>query len=106
MDVTVIRPGRDPRIRSILAKAGYGSISEARAAGDQKILDAASEAWVPRAWEVLGKAYQEGVHVDLTYETDGELESNGNGVRVVEVYRCGGFEWKPLVSLPRCSSWS
>ncbi|KAI9636782.1 ATP-NAD kinase-like domain-containing protein [Dioszegia hungarica] len=95
MDVLVIRPGRDPRIRKILDEAEYESFKAVRDAGDQEVLDKLSEAWVPRACEVVGKAYEEGRHVDLTYTPEGDVESRGTGPRVVEVYRCTGFEWTP-----------
>lgn len=98
IDVTIIRPGRDPRLRQVLNDLGYGSIMEARQARDEKAMKAASEAWIPRAWEVLGKAYEEGAHVDLTYGQNGDVETKGTGERVVEVYRCSGFEWTPSVS--------
>jgi hypothetical protein len=97
MDVMVLRPGRDPRVRAILTAAGFESITQARQAGDKDVLLATSEAWVPRAWEVLGKAYEEGAHVDLTYTANGAVQSRGSGSQVVEVYRCGGFSWRPAV---------
>jgi hypothetical protein len=109
MDVLVIRPGRDPRIRKILDEAEHESIKAVRDAGDQTVLDKLSEAWVPRAWEVVGKAYEEGKHVDLTYTPEGDVESKGTGPRVVEVYRCTGFEWTPRVSMYlklKITSWS
>lgn len=98
MDIMILRPDRDPRVRAALKQAGYGSIREARAAQDAQTLEAASAAWVPRAWEVLGKAYEEGAHVDLTYDPQGDAVVKGDGERIVEVYRVGGFSWTPSVS--------
>ncbi|KAK8844043.1 hypothetical protein IAR55_006837 [Kwoniella newhampshirensis] len=82
--VTILRPLRDPRV--IAAPA------------EQR-----GEVWSRRAFEVLGKAYQQGTHIDLTYPVsppaenlDDETESRGQGDTVVELFRCGSFEWIPL----------
>ena len=80
MDVVVLRPLRDPRVR---------------ASGTQEEKE---EAWRVRATEVLGWAYRDGGHVDLTY-TSGEAEVRGSGEVIVETFRCGGFDWTPEVSL-------
>lgn len=66
MDVVIMRPLRDPKVRDADDKAA---------------------AWAERAKEVLGAAYEEGRHVELEYEA---------GESVVEVFRCTGFEWVPL----------
>ncbi len=82
MDVVILRPLRDPRVRSKRTEAEQGEI------------------WKTRAREVLGWAYMEGGHVDLTYPVKGDkdAEVRGEGEVVVETFRCGGFEWTPSVS--------
>nr|WVH01964.1 acylglycerol kinase [Naematelia aurantialba] len=81
MDIIILRPLRDPAVRSALATGGQ---------------EAASEAWKVRVRHVVGWAYKGGGHVDLTYPLDGgEAEMKGNGEVVVETFRCGGFEWTP-----------
>jgi hypothetical protein len=76
MDIIIIRPMNDPAIASL----------EPEERGAK---------WAERAWEVLGWAYKEGGHVDLTYGD--QLESRGDGPVVVETFRCGGFKWTPKV---------
>ncbi|RSH95218.1 hypothetical protein EHS25_000304 [Saitozyma podzolica] len=86
MDIVIMRPMRDPRV------------SKAVEAGEK----AASEAWKPRPWEVLGQAYNNGAHVNMLYNDDGSTRVaasrgeayDGENV-VVETFRCGGFEWTP-----------
>ncbi|WWC91196.1 uncharacterized protein L201_006138 [Kwoniella dendrophila CBS 6074] len=93
--VTIIRPLRDPLITSAKTE-------------DRK------EKTSNRAFEVIGNAYSNGNHVNLTYpaykfskneenktddEAEGEkysLEVKGEGEPVVEVYRCSSFEWIPV----------
>jgi hypothetical protein len=90
MDIVIMRPMRDPRV------------SKAAEEGGDK---AASEAWKPRPWEVLGQAYNNGAHVNMLYNDDGSSSvadsrggaHDGENV-VVETFRCGGFEWTPSVS--------
>jgi hypothetical protein len=90
MDVTVIRPLRDPRVKKARAEAGE---------------EAASEAWKPRTWEIVAQAYSEGEHINLVY--NGESESKllveefvaASEDVVVETFRCGGFVWTPTVGL-------
>ncbi|WWC73080.1 uncharacterized protein I206_107045 [Kwoniella pini CBS 10737] len=50
-----------------------------------------------RAFEVIGKAYLNGQHINLTLPLQGnELEDKGKGEPVVEIFRCTSFEWVPL----------
>ncbi|WWD21301.1 hypothetical protein CI109_105785 [Kwoniella shandongensis] len=76
--LTVLRPLRDPAVSS--------SSPEER-----------GEIWSKRAFEVLGQAYQQGSHINLTYSTNATAtEVKGEGEVVVELFRCGSFEWIPL----------
>ncbi|WVQ81096.1 hypothetical protein IAT38_003218 [Cryptococcus sp. DSM 104549] len=87
--IVLLRPLRDPRVRAA---------PEGERAGK----------WTERAFEVLGKAYAAGAHVDLTYpstgaaqgeaEGQGAAETKGLGEVVVEYFRCGSFEWEPVSS--------
>ena len=81
MDLIILRPLRDPRVRAELTLARQ------------------EEVWKLRAREVLGQAYNNGVHVDLTYmKGEGvDTEVRGSGEVVVEYFRCAGFEWTPTV---------
>lgn len=81
MDIVVLRPRRDPKVRSAL--------DEGKDVG---------EVWSHRAKEVLGAAYDDGRHISLVYGTDGSAVSAAEaeaGEVVVEVFRCAGFEWTP-----------
>jgi hypothetical protein len=82
MDIVILRPLRDPRVREALVKGGD-----------------LGEAWKERAMEVLKKAYDEGKHVDLTYPVvgTGAVDERGKGEVVCEIFRCEGFEWIPEV---------
>jgi hypothetical protein len=90
MDIVIMRPMRDPRVSKAVEEGGE---------------KAASEAWKPRPWEVLGQAYNNGAHVNMLYNDDGSSSAaenrgqayDGENV-VVETFRCGGFEWTPSVS--------
>ncbi|KAL7421279.1 hypothetical protein Q5752_004164 [Cryptotrichosporon argae] len=96
MDVVVLRPLRDPRVRATLGV----DVAESRQTDPQ----AAGAVWAERAVEVLGQAYSEGAHVALTYPVSPggagakpwAAQAGGDGEVVVEVYRCGGFEWTPV----------
>jgi len=35
------------------------------------------------------------LHIDLRYNKDGQLVTQGDGPAVVEYIRCGGWEWIP-----------
>ncbi|KAF5386969.1 hypothetical protein D9615_001772 [Tricholomella constricta] len=52
-------------------------------------------AFVPKLWAVLGAAYKDGAHINLRYDTGGEITTGGEGPTVVEYIRCGGWEWIP-----------
>ena len=81
MDLIIVRPLRDPRVQTQISDT-------------QK-----QEIWKARAREILGWAYNQGGHVDLTYDEHEEAEKQGKGDVVVEIFRCGGFEWIPAVRL-------
>ncbi|KAL1730050.1 hypothetical protein EV714DRAFT_211681 [Schizophyllum commune] len=53
------------------------------------------EAFVSSIWKILSTAYQDGKHIDLRYNKDGEIVEGGEGDPVVEYFRCGGWEWLP-----------
>jgi hypothetical protein len=81
MDIVILRPLRDPHVRS------------AANAEEQQ------DRWKKRAMEVIGHAYKGGGHVDLRYSHDGgETRFDGDGDVVVETFRVGGFEWIPEVN--------
>ncbi|CAD6570227.1 MAG: hypothetical protein TREMPRED_005672 [Tremellales sp. Tagirdzhanova-0007] len=79
MDLVILRPLRDPRVRA------------------ESTLAQQEEVWKLRAGEVLGQAYNNGAHVDLTYMKGGgaNTEIRGTGEVVVEYFRCAGFDWTP-----------
>ncbi|KAG5634343.1 hypothetical protein H0H81_002329 [Sphagnurus paluster] len=74
-DVILLRPLRDPSLSWDNADA--------------------RQAFVAKLWAVLGAAYQDGTHIDLRYNNDGEIVTGGKGPTVVEYIRCGGWEWIP-----------
>ncbi|KAJ7109109.1 ATP-NAD kinase-like domain-containing protein [Mycena epipterygia] len=74
-DLVVVRPFRSPTMTV--------DTPETRAA------------FVPTLWKVLGAAYHNGSHIDLRYDNNGEVTSEGDGPSVVEYIRCGGWEWIP-----------
>ncbi|EIW66080.1 hypothetical protein TREMEDRAFT_65925 [Tremella mesenterica DSM 1558] len=55
----------------------------------------ANEQWALRAWEILKLAYSSGSHISRTYSGPGPSVEKGKGEVVVEVFRCGSFEWIP-----------
>jgi len=75
MDVLFIRPKRDPAFT--------------------KDLTAARAAFPGKAMKVMQGAYQDGKHVGLRYDAEGEMVEDGEGKTVVEYFRCGGWEWTP-----------
>lgn len=75
LDVVVVRPMEDPTMT--------WDAPETRAAFVEKI------------WKVMGAAYQDGKHIDLRYNEEGEIVEGGEGPPVVEYFRCGGWEWMP-----------
>jgi len=74
-DLLILRPLRDPSISRDHAQA--------------------QEAFVPKLWNVLQNAYNDGQHINLRYNDSGEIVSSGDGPTVVEYFRCGGWEWIP-----------
>ncbi|TFK36867.1 hypothetical protein BDQ12DRAFT_228430 [Crucibulum laeve] len=75
-DIIILRPLRDP-------SNDWDESPEAR------------EAFVAKLWLVLGGAYSNGAHIDLRYNEEGEIVTEGDGPTVVEYVRCGGWEWSP-----------
>lgn len=75
-DLVVVRPFRSPTVSV--------DTPETRAV------------FVPTLWKVLGAAYHNGSHIDLKYDDNGEVTSEGDGPSVVEYIRCGGWEWIPV----------
>ncbi|KAL0947227.1 hypothetical protein HGRIS_013344 [Hohenbuehelia grisea] len=75
LDVIIVRPLRDPSIAS--------EGPDARSA------------FVPKLWKVLGGAYEDGAHVNMRYNSMGEVDVGHDGEAVVEYIRCGGWEWTP-----------
>ncbi|KAG7095357.1 hypothetical protein E1B28_006116 [Marasmius oreades] len=74
-DLVMIRPLRDPSL-------SWDS-SETR------------QAFKPKLMKALQEAYNNGNHVNLTYNDKGEIVDRGDGPPVVEYIRCGGWEWVP-----------
>jgi hypothetical protein len=56
----------------------------------------ARDSFVETIWTVLGAAYQDGLHVQMRYNNDGQVITEGDGPSVVEYIRCGGWEWIPV----------
>jgi hypothetical protein len=75
-DIVIIRPFQSPSIAkdSLKARASF----------------------VETIWTVLGAAYQDGLHVQMKYNKDGQVVTEGDGPSVVEYVRCGGWEWIPV----------
>ena len=102
MDVVVLRPLRDPRVRAALASVSESDVSKAE--------ETAGKIWMKRVAEILGAAYKHGEHVHMRYPKDAGAEHNElpasaeqGGEYVVEYFRCEGFEWIPTVSSSSCS---
>ncbi|KAH9946412.1 ATP-NAD kinase-like domain-containing protein [Epithele typhae] len=75
LDLVMIRPFRDPSVDM--------DSEEVRAAFAQKQMT------------VVGGAYQDGKHIDMRYDDDGKIVSEGTGPTVVEYIRCGRWVWEP-----------
>ncbi|KIR35355.1 hypothetical protein L804_02409 [Cryptococcus deuterogattii 2001/935-1] len=109
--IIILRPLRDPYVLS-----ASSAISQSEQPGRPGIADR-GERWAKRAQEVLGKAYHDGAHIDLTYplyamekegnasgegeeegEESWEAEVKGRGEPVVELYRCAAFSWEPIAT--------
>lgn len=79
-DIVMVRPSRDPSLNWDTPKER----NDAR------------QAFVHKATTVLQGAYQDGIHIDMRYGKDGEIELDGDGPTIVEYIRCGGWEWTPV----------
>lgn len=108
--IIVLRPLRDPYV---LSTSSPTSLSEKPRRSGRA---GRGERWAKRAQEVLGKAYHDGAHIDLTYplyamekegnvsgegeeeEKSWEAEAKGRGEPVVELYRCAAFSWEPIAT--------
>ncbi|KAJ7098175.1 hypothetical protein B0H15DRAFT_920823 [Mycena belliarum] len=75
-DIVIVRPFRSPIVTA--------DTPETRAA------------FATTLWKVLGAAYRSGSHIDLRYDNNGEVTTEGDGPSVVEYIRCGGWEWVPV----------
>ncbi|KAL0069265.1 hypothetical protein AAF712_003629 [Marasmius tenuissimus] len=53
------------------------------------------KAFAPKLTKALYEAYNDGNHVNLTYDENGEVVVGGEGPSLVEYVRCGGWEWVP-----------
>jgi len=74
-DIVIIRPFRSPSITEDSPKT--------------------RASFVETISTVLGAAYQDGLHVQMKYNNDGQIITEGDGPSVVEYIRCGGWEWIP-----------
>ncbi|KIR40232.1 hypothetical protein I307_05922 [Cryptococcus deuterogattii 99/473] len=109
--IIILRPLRDPYVLS-----ASSAISQSEQPGRPGIAGR-GERWAKRAQEVLGKAYHDGAHIDVTYpfyamekegnasgegeeegEESWEAEVKGRGEPVVELYRCAAFSWEPIAT--------
>jgi len=73
IDLVIIRPTRDPGLKSILQDPH--SSAQLRANALTKFIDLVSQA-----------VYQDGIHINLVAD---------DGLPIVEYYRCGGWIWSP-----------
>ncbi|KAJ3998046.1 ATP-NAD kinase-like domain-containing protein [Lentinula boryana] len=74
-DLVVVRPFSDPTVSM--------DTPEAR------------EIFSTKLWDIMTAAYENGNHVNLQYDEEGNLTTEGEGPLVVEYIRCGGWEWIP-----------
>lgn len=83
MDIVVVRPMRDPRVKADINSGGDGT-----------------SVWPPRMMEVFQAAYDSGKHVNLVYDGSGASQPAKAGQQdvVVETFRCGGFRWTPTAT--------
>jgi hypothetical protein len=79
VDIVMMRPLRDPSLN-------WGTPGERRDA---------RQAFAQKATTVLQGAYKDGIHIDMRYGKNGEIELDGVGPTIVEYVRCGGWEWTP-----------
>jgi len=76
-ELLIVRPFRDPSV--------------------QDDSDETKKAFVPKTWAALMGAYQAGNHVNLQLDSKGTLlKEGGEGIPMVEYYRCSGWEWYPV----------
>ncbi|KAA1117378.1 hypothetical protein PGT21_005557 [Puccinia graminis f. sp. tritici] len=80
IDLVIIRPTRDPSLKSLLEDPHSSSSSSSSDSQPRK------EAITKFVSLVLQNAYQDGDHINLL--TD-------DGLPIVEYYRCGGWVWTP-----------
>ena len=88
-----------PLIRSLPPSAPSCDIVILRPLQSPSILQDSLEArasFVDNLWKVLGAAYQDGSHLKMKYNNDGQVVTEGDGPPVVEYIRCGGWEWIPV----------
>lgn len=76
LHVVIVRPGRDPKVEM--------DSEPTRVAFAEKVV------------AVLGAAYQDGAHIALRYDRNGEVVAEGDGPIVVEYLRCGAWDWEPV----------
>ncbi|KAF5391842.1 hypothetical protein D9757_001628 [Collybiopsis confluens] len=56
----------------------------------------AREAFANKVWAILQGAYQDGAHVNLSYDDKGQITTEQtDNPYAVEYIRCGGWEWIP-----------
>jgi hypothetical protein len=79
VDIVMMRPLRDPSLNWDRP----GERQDAR------------QAFAQKATTVLQGAYKDGIHIDMRYGKNGEIELDGVGPTIVEYVRCGGWEWTP-----------
>lgn len=77
IDLVIVRPMRDSRLVQL-------SKNQPDSTGFQ-------EAMSQLLWKVMEGAYQEGHHINLL-----ETDHDGHQSPIVEYYRCGGWNWKPV----------
>ena len=114
MDVVIIRPLRDPVIQQAIGPEAADMTGKTWDALGAESKSRATAAWPARAMSSVTKAYGNGEHVNLVYATNVAAdptdvalvlaEEGDEREPVVEVIRCGGWEWTPNVSSICCQS--
>lgn len=82
MDVVMVRPRRDPTFTLDTLQA--------------------REKFAEKTVAVLTTAYQDGNHINLRYSENRDITDSGDGITVVECFRCGGWEWIPVRRFCSC----
>lgn len=77
LDIVVVRPYRDDSLKGLEAEEERKMFAE-------------------KSGKVLYAAYENGDHINLRYDSTGQVVSEGDGELVVEYFRCGGWEWIPV----------